>query len=293
MDNSAIGIKDQIDCIRRELKMRRKVYPGMVTKGTKTQEDADREIDAMEAVLKTLLACELEGVDSLFYQPGKGVLVEFGITLQPSVELPEGAEAPNLKAIYLDGFLESILNIGSASKVAQNPAFAIPVANTLERISAIRSNFSRHYLFTQLTTTPVNQKIAAFCVAYKEQFGETYKVNPKNAAKWKSQDYRDIPADPDLLAFYMQTSEFPCDGPKGIGDYLARYSALSQLQAKARARNLNPHGFPGHFDPKLYHELKKGSATKYQAYRKHLARLGYKPKNNAKVGETWVKEKQA
>ncbi len=45
-----ILVKDQIACVRRELALRKNVYPGFVKKGRMTQEAADREIAAMQAV---------------------------------------------------------------------------------------------------------------------------------------------------------------------------------------------------------------------------------------------------
>lgn len=49
-----IAIADQIRCVERELKMRRRAYPRWVTQGRMSQDMADAEIAAMEAVLATL-----------------------------------------------------------------------------------------------------------------------------------------------------------------------------------------------------------------------------------------------
>ncbi len=45
---------EQIACIRRELGLRRNVFPGRVRAGKMTQETADREIAAMEDILDRL-----------------------------------------------------------------------------------------------------------------------------------------------------------------------------------------------------------------------------------------------
>ena len=45
---------DQAACVERELRFRRRVYARRVTQGQMTQEQADREIRAMEAVLETV-----------------------------------------------------------------------------------------------------------------------------------------------------------------------------------------------------------------------------------------------
>lgn len=49
-----IPLADQIRCVGREIGLRRNVYPKWVASGRMKQQDADREIAAMEAVLATL-----------------------------------------------------------------------------------------------------------------------------------------------------------------------------------------------------------------------------------------------
>lgn len=49
-----VTLTDQIASVRREITMRRNVYPRWVESGRLKQETADREIACMEAVLKTL-----------------------------------------------------------------------------------------------------------------------------------------------------------------------------------------------------------------------------------------------
>lgn len=49
-----ITIEDQIACVRREIAMRRRVYPRWVENGKMKQSQSDREIAVMEAVLTTL-----------------------------------------------------------------------------------------------------------------------------------------------------------------------------------------------------------------------------------------------
>ena len=47
-------LPQQITCIKREIEMRKKVYPSRVNRGLMNQGSADYEIACMEAVLKTL-----------------------------------------------------------------------------------------------------------------------------------------------------------------------------------------------------------------------------------------------
>lgn len=46
-----VSFDDKRACIEREIKMRKRVYPRWVEKGTMTQAQADREIATMEAIL--------------------------------------------------------------------------------------------------------------------------------------------------------------------------------------------------------------------------------------------------
>lgn len=50
----SIPLADQIACVRREIAMRRRVYPGWVSSGRMTQEQSDLELTRMQAVLETL-----------------------------------------------------------------------------------------------------------------------------------------------------------------------------------------------------------------------------------------------
>ncbi len=58
-----INIKQQIACVKREIKQREKVYPGLVYAGKLRQVEADWQIMAMKAVLQTLEWIELHRVD--------------------------------------------------------------------------------------------------------------------------------------------------------------------------------------------------------------------------------------
>ena len=49
-------LDDQIRCIARELALRKRVYPRLLTQGTMTQDQAAHEIRTMQSVLATLQA---------------------------------------------------------------------------------------------------------------------------------------------------------------------------------------------------------------------------------------------
>jgi hypothetical protein len=52
--SAPISLDDQRTCVRREIAMRHRVYPGQVARGTITQVWAAYQIAAMEAVLASL-----------------------------------------------------------------------------------------------------------------------------------------------------------------------------------------------------------------------------------------------
>ena len=51
---SEIDIYVQIECVKRELRMRRRVYPRLIEKGKMEVVQAEAELKTMEAVLATL-----------------------------------------------------------------------------------------------------------------------------------------------------------------------------------------------------------------------------------------------
>ena len=50
-----VSLDDQIACVRRELSMREKCYPGFVQKGQLSKAVADVELPRMRSVLSTLI----------------------------------------------------------------------------------------------------------------------------------------------------------------------------------------------------------------------------------------------
>lgn len=56
--NNTIPMSAQVECVRREIAMRERVYPKWVAAGRMTQKKADDELAAMAAVLGTLAGLE-------------------------------------------------------------------------------------------------------------------------------------------------------------------------------------------------------------------------------------------
>jgi hypothetical protein len=55
---SAVPLADQLACVQRELRLRRRVYDRLVVQGKLKPETACREIRALEAVIDTLQRLE-------------------------------------------------------------------------------------------------------------------------------------------------------------------------------------------------------------------------------------------
>lgn len=54
-----ISLDNQLICARRELALRKNVYPKWVANGRMSQLAADHEIEAMEAIVDTITKCKL------------------------------------------------------------------------------------------------------------------------------------------------------------------------------------------------------------------------------------------
>lgn len=57
-DNTQISLRDQIAELKRELAMRKQVYPSLIDRGKLKRVDANRQNMTMKAALKTLMRLE-------------------------------------------------------------------------------------------------------------------------------------------------------------------------------------------------------------------------------------------
>lgn len=66
-------LRDQLDAARRELALRRSVYPRWVSAGKMTKDKADHETAAMAAIVDTLQKClDLDAAGIAWVTQGKG-----------------------------------------------------------------------------------------------------------------------------------------------------------------------------------------------------------------------------
>lgn len=63
------SIDNQIACVKREISMRKYVYPNQVARGKMTEKQASDGIATMEAVLNTLVLAERAHLDKAWNQP--------------------------------------------------------------------------------------------------------------------------------------------------------------------------------------------------------------------------------
>ena len=66
-----MDISEQIKCIKREIGMRKRVYPRWVENGNMTKEKAEHELAAMSAVLETLQSLEPASEDMFSVKPDR------------------------------------------------------------------------------------------------------------------------------------------------------------------------------------------------------------------------------
>jgi hypothetical protein len=281
-----------IACVRREIKMREKVYPGRVAKGKMTEEAARQETEAMRDVLSVLIQSQAEAPESLFAKaPTKGPLLRYLVTLKPHIM--QGHEAGPYRAIleYVNGVLSCVSDMRGCAAMATEQMVKLPLPATVDDLIAYIHEGNRFYDYTLLKTTTTQQRIAAFCAAYDEATGNKFDVSPRLAKKWHD-DFRHVDAAPEVLAFYMQTQTFPIAGPKGIDDYLRHYDAILELMNRDKVKALNPDSFPAYFDQKLYNDLGKADPSKLTRYKQHLKGLGYSPKQTNTGHVIWIEKQQ-
>lgn len=159
-------------------------------------------------------------------------------------------------ASYTDGILRMFIN--DISKFSTPPKY-IPIQEGLlelvERIHTVK--------LVQART--VAEKVAMFCLLYKEYRQVAYRASKEEKANMKL-----VAASKDLLHTYFTQTAYPLSGPKSISDYIRHYNAVRDLATNGRPARST---FPDHPDSEYEKTL---SPEKLSAYRLHLVQLGWK-----------------
>lgn len=278
-----ISLTQRIECVKREIKMRQKVYAKKVEAGSMPQAKADEEIETMRAVLNTLLELELK-TETLFAVPKsnkKGELEVYQLTINKPTK--QGFPEVNLKVFYLGGLLWQIENIESLSLSATARDFRLPIPYVTGCIPDILSQ-NKWLQIKRIPTQPIHQRVAGFMQAYQKEFGIRYKgLIPKEGKIWKQ--HISVPADKEALAFYMGLKAYPFKGSKTIMEYVKRYHEIIQLvEIKKRGEKL-----PDAPDPQ-YNKLSNTNPALYSQYRKHWISLGWRQVTTGGGRSKWVKQ---
>lgn len=67
--NRPVSLQEQVAEVERELRLRRNVYPSMISRGNLKESDARRRIEHLEAVLVTLKRLENAPATGDLFQP--------------------------------------------------------------------------------------------------------------------------------------------------------------------------------------------------------------------------------
>ena len=120
-DPAAVSLDDQIRCLKREIAMRKNVYPKWLASGRMSRKEADREIDAMTAALHTLFAVKRLR-ETMMKHRGEGVWcrTDCGEVLEATARCGCGAAyAGESVEIAMRGYIDHVFEQSkSAAEVA-------------------------------------------------------------------------------------------------------------------------------------------------------------------------------
>lgn len=130
------------------------------------------------------------------------------------------------------------------------------------------------------------QRVALFCKAYKQKYGNSYLVSGKEGALLKQLPLKNDDDFQKIVEAYFECSEWWAL-PKNIGGLVSRINEIRQWinTPKVDATSQKWH-FPNGYSKTREQECKTNEEI--QAYWKHLRTLGYK-KTRIGVVETWIK----
>lgn len=119
----------------------------------------------------------------------------------------------------------------------------------------------------------VAEKVALFCLKYKEHKGVAYRAQKEEKANMKT-----VTVNAQLLDAYFTSEKFPLNQFKSMADYIKNYNTVRDLAANGvKAKS----SFPDVYDLQ-YEQMISVDVSKLQRYWEHLRSLGWK-----KVDGVW------
>ena len=199
----------------------------------------------------------------------------------------------NVVATYNGDFLESVegLTTTSLRRKTEEIKATFPVPNRLSDLGKMQSEFP--FLEYSICNpdqdkADLNAKIATFRQIWEAKEMGKFVVTKQDRRDW-ADIYKDIPAIPEQIQFYLATNTYPIKGNKCISDFCRHYNdVIRMMQADKQPKKAE---YPDHWDKYVYTELGKKSNDHVLAYARHLVSLGYKKKTD-NTGATYYAKEQ-
>jgi hypothetical protein len=176
-------------------------------------------------------------------------------------------------ASYKNEWLDiAITDLGSQVQPALTPSFVqLPLREFDLKCDEL--------LFAQeIKGKTVAEKVALFCLKYKEHKGVAYRAQKEEKANMKT-----VTVNAQLLDAYFSGTQFPLNQFKSMADYIKNYNTVRDLAANGvKAKS----SFPDVYDLQYEHMIGV-DVSKLQRYWEHLRSLGWK-----KVDGTWKQNQQ-
>jgi hypothetical protein len=160
-------------------------------------------------------------------------------------------------ASYTDGILRMFIN--DISKFSTPPRY-IPIKE--EHIH----NLASTHVVKLVEARSVADKVAHFCIKYREHKGVAYRAGKEEKANLKGVTIND-----QLLNTYFTAIQYPFTQTKTMADYVRHYNAVRDLAANGKQVKSS---FPDVYD-KEYEKRLGDDVSKLQRYWQHLRSLGW------------------
>lgn len=264
-----------LESAKRELAMRKKVYPGLIEQGRMKSPDASHELECQKEIIRLIKRQQLVemGMPPGNMTYGDGIINRYSLTFGEYTIL----------LVYVDGTIEAIADLAGPAglRISEGAnALTMQIPATINDIPAYQA---KGWQIEEIPTLALDQKIEAFRAAYKAVTTKTYIATPLDRNTWNKRP--EIGVERELLDLYLNVTTYPLNGPKTITDYLTHYSALPEMYERNRR---DPDGLPFYFDARMYAHMEKHQPQLWMKYRKKLKDMGYREVTKPE-GKTWEK----